>query len=288
MGAGSLVLLGTTDALASASRGRGKRLAIVPAGFSWANSTDQVACQSHWSGWQASSPHTLPSPGAVGGVCSAACTRQGTLQLMRQTGLWDAYAQALAAASYGQLALSADVAVLPEQYIPYDSPAPDNFQYYETPARNVRPVIRGCTPLAAAAARPPSTPPSPLPPPPRPPLPSRPCCLRPPPVQALAAAGVAPWMYLVLAPLAQHRVPPFRAWSGGRSSGVRPCGLLLLLLLLMLMLMLMLMLWLLLAPLRGRLGRSRCRLPLLRRFPIAGGGGDAVRALLLLRRARDG
>ena len=39
-------------------------------------------------------------------------------------------------------------------------------------------------------------------------------------MQALAAAGLAPWMYLVLAPLAQHRVPPFRAWSGGRASGV--------------------------------------------------------------------
>ena len=40
-------------------------------------------------------------------------------------------------------------------------------------------------------------------------------------VQALAAAGEEPWMYLVLAPLAQHRVPPFRAWSGGRAAGVR-------------------------------------------------------------------
>lgn len=27
-------------------------------------------------------------------------------------------------------------------------------------------------------------------------------------------------MWFVLAPLAQHQVPPFRAWSAGRSAGV--------------------------------------------------------------------
>ena len=114
--AGSPVLFGTTSALAAASRGRSKRLAFVPAGFDWVTSTDQVggccpalgwnlgtaapkhwtqcrtappplvqiACQQHWSGWQDQSPHTLPSAG--GGVCSTVCTRDGTLQLIRQTG----------------------------------------------------------------------------------------------------------------------------------------------------------------------------------------------------------
>ncbi len=33
--------------------------------------------------------------------------------------------------------------------------------------------------------------------------------------QALAASGFSYWMYLVLVPLARHRVPEFRAWSGG-------------------------------------------------------------------------
>lgn len=38
--------------------------------------------------------------------------------------------------------------------------------------------------------------------------------------QALEAAGEDPWMWFILAPLALHQVPPFRAWSGGRSAGV--------------------------------------------------------------------
>ncbi len=40
--AGSPVLFGTQDALAADSLGHNKRLALVPAGFNWANSTDQV------------------------------------------------------------------------------------------------------------------------------------------------------------------------------------------------------------------------------------------------------
>ncbi|KAL4855201.1 Calponin y domain-containing protein [Chlorella vulgaris] len=169
-GAGSPVLTGTTQALAPSSTGHNKQLALVPAGFDWATSSEQVECQQHWSGWQERSPHTLAAAG--GGKCSTVCTRDGTLQLMRETGAIDAYNQALIAASYGALSLNAEVAVLPEVYIPYASASPDNFTYYEDPAK-----------------------------------------------QALAAAGVDPWMYLVLAPQATHRTPAFRAWSGGRSSG---------------------------------------------------------------------
>ncbi|KAI3423310.1 hypothetical protein D9Q98_010721 [Chlorella vulgaris] len=170
-GAGSPVLTGTTQALAPSSTGHNKQLALVPAGFNWATSSEQVECQQHWSGWQERSQHTLTAAG--GGKCSTVCTRDGTLQLMRETGAIDAYNQALIGASYGALSLNAEVAVLPEVYIPYSSAAPDNFTYYEAPAK-----------------------------------------------QALAAAGVDPWMYLVLAPQATHRTPAFRAWSGGRSSGV--------------------------------------------------------------------
>lgn len=57
---------------------------------------------------------------------------------MAQTGMFEQYNQALIAASYGALSLSADVAVLPEVYLPYRSDAPDNFSYYETPAVEVR------------------------------------------------------------------------------------------------------------------------------------------------------
>ena len=50
--------------------------------------------------------------------------------------MFDQYNQALIAASHGQLSLSADVAVLPETYIPYSLPeAQDNFTYYEQPAK---------------------------------------------------------------------------------------------------------------------------------------------------------
>jgi hypothetical protein len=56
---------------------------------------------------------------------------------MRETGAIDAYNQALIAASYGALSLNAEVAVLPEVYIPYSSAAPDNFTYYEDPAKQV-------------------------------------------------------------------------------------------------------------------------------------------------------
>ena len=50
--------------------------------------------------------------------------------------MFDQYNQALIAASYGQLSLSADVAVLPKTYIPYSLPeAQDNFTYYEQPAK---------------------------------------------------------------------------------------------------------------------------------------------------------
>lgn len=31
-------------------------------------------------------------------------------------------------------------------------------------------------------------------------------------------------MFLMLVPLANHRVPPFRAWSGGRAAGVSEPG----------------------------------------------------------------
>lgn len=47
------------------------------------------------------------------------------------------------------------------------------------------------------------------------PAPHTPC-----PCQALEAAGEDPWMWFILAPLAEHRVPPFRAWSAGRGAGV--------------------------------------------------------------------
>jgi len=44
----------------------------------------QIVCQEHWTGWQDASPFKLPN--GRGGACSATCTRQGTLQLMRETG----------------------------------------------------------------------------------------------------------------------------------------------------------------------------------------------------------
>ncbi|KAL4443898.1 hypothetical protein ABPG75_011635 [Micractinium tetrahymenae] len=171
-GAGSPVLFGTTDELAGHSRGHNKRLALLPAGYDWATSAEQIACQEHWSGWQESSPNRLPN--GRGGTCSAACTQAGTLQLLRETGMFEQYNQAIIAASYGQLSLSADVAVLPEVYIPfnYTSPSNSSFAYYEDL-----------------------------------------------PLQALEAAGEDPWMWLILAPLAQHQVPPFRAWSAGRGAG---------------------------------------------------------------------
>lgn len=133
--AGSPVLTGTTQALAPSSTGHNKQLALVPAGFNWATSSEQVECQQHWSGWQERSQHTLTAAG--GGKCSTVCTRDGTLQLMRETGAIDAYNQALIGASYGALSLNAEVAVLPEVYIPYSSAAPDNFTYYEAPAKQV-------------------------------------------------------------------------------------------------------------------------------------------------------
>lgn len=102
-------------------------------------SIPQVACQQHWSGWQRGSPHTMPAGDGTGGMCSTACTREGTLQLLRQTGAFDQYNQALVAASYGALSLSADVAVLPEVLLPRDTPdTASNFTYYETPAVQVR------------------------------------------------------------------------------------------------------------------------------------------------------
>lgn len=123
--AGSPLLFSASQDLAPNSLGHNKRLALVPAGFDWATSTaevhrveggswqpvmhtqaarsqrpsicpgpdlgishlsshPQIACQEHWSGWQTGTPHTLPSPN--GGVCSTVCTRQGTQQLMRETG----------------------------------------------------------------------------------------------------------------------------------------------------------------------------------------------------------
>ena len=39
-------------------------------------------------------------------------------------------------------------------------------------------------------------------------------------LQALAASGLDAWMWLELVPLAAHRTPPFRAWSGGMQAGV--------------------------------------------------------------------
>ena len=160
-GAGSPRIAGTDDALAPHSTGRGKRLAIVPAGHAWATSADevsaggraegaggwgcpgrapliwrpvshaaclscglmpaplfatlwQIACDSHWSGWQEDSPHALPASDGSGRACSAVCTREGTLRLAREAGLLQQYAQGLLAASYGALSLSPDVAVLPE------------------------------------------------------------------------------------------------------------------------------------------------------------------------------
>ncbi|KAL4449525.1 hypothetical protein ABPG77_007169 [Micractinium sp. CCAP 211/92] len=171
-GAGSALLFGASDELASHSHGHNKRLALLPAGFSWVTRANQIDCQEHWTGWQEASPQRLPN--GRGGTCSAACTQAGTLQLLRETGMFEQYNQALIAASYGQLSLSADVAVLPEVYIPfnYTSPSNSTFAYYEDL-----------------------------------------------PLQALEAAGEDPWMWFILAPLALHQVPPFRAWSGGRSAG---------------------------------------------------------------------
>ena len=51
--------------------------------------------------------------------------------------MFDQYNQALIQASYGALSLSADVAVLPEIYLPYDANVEDNFTYYEAPAVEV-------------------------------------------------------------------------------------------------------------------------------------------------------
>lgn len=137
----------------------------------------------------------------------------------------DAYNQALIAASYGQLSLG-EVAVLSETYIERDAfSAADNFTYYEAPAKQVG--CRGSRSSAvqqagsmamicsaggcavSSAGGPPS-------------LLRALCCLAALlSSQALADAGEAPWMYLVLAPLANHRLPPFRAWSGGRAAGVK-------------------------------------------------------------------
>lgn len=55
---------------------------------------------------------------------------------MRETGVFDQYAQELISASYGALSLSADVAVLPEVLLPYESAA-DDFTYYEGPTLQV-------------------------------------------------------------------------------------------------------------------------------------------------------
>ena len=51
--------------------------------------------------------------------------------------MFDQYNQPLIQASYGALSLSADVAVLPEVYLPYDANVEDNFTYYEAPAVEV-------------------------------------------------------------------------------------------------------------------------------------------------------
>lgn len=42
-GAGSPLLFGATAQLASHSRGHNKRLALLPAGYDWATSTEQVS-----------------------------------------------------------------------------------------------------------------------------------------------------------------------------------------------------------------------------------------------------
>jgi len=58
--------------------------------------------------------------------------------MLPNPGMLDQYNQALIQASYGSLSLSADVAVLPEIYLPYDANVEDNFTYYEAPAVEVR------------------------------------------------------------------------------------------------------------------------------------------------------
>lgn len=134
-GAGSPVLYGTSTASFSDTHGHNKQLVIVPGGFDWATSASQLQCQQHWTGWQGSSPQQLAMPD--GSTCSAVCTKGGTELLMQQAGVFEQYAQALIASSYGQLSLSPAVTVLPEIYIPYDSSAPENFTYYQAPATQV-------------------------------------------------------------------------------------------------------------------------------------------------------
>jgi hypothetical protein len=169
-GAGSPRAHGLRDALAGVTRGHGKALALVPAGFPWA-APEEVECQRHWSGWHAEGPGARP--GAANGTCAVSCSRAGTELLVAAAAMADQLGQALIEASYGQLSLAPHPLILPEVAIPREAPeGTDDFAYYEAPAR-----------------------------------------------AALAAAGARPWLWLVLAPLARHRRPPHRAWSGGIAAG---------------------------------------------------------------------
>ena len=133
-GAGSPPVFGLTDGGASNVAGHNKALVLIPMGFAWANATE-VECQAHWSGWPESSPHKRASAG--GAACSVACTRAGTEQLVRETGMVEQLNQALIQGSFGALSLSPRVAVLDEVLLGRDPflPAADAYSYYEAPAR---------------------------------------------------------------------------------------------------------------------------------------------------------
>lgn len=114
-------------------RGFGKQLVFVPAGAN--ASADEVACQSHWTGWQRTDAY--PSLGSSA-TCSTGCTRQGTLRLIQEAGALDFANQALIAATSGRLSLNPAAHVLDALALPpRPDPAllaPDNLSYYEAPA----------------------------------------------------------------------------------------------------------------------------------------------------------
>lgn len=99
--------------------------------------------------------------GAGHGVCPAIVCRTAVLlkpcpciPCSSRAGMFDRYNEALIQASYGALSLSADVAVLPEIYLPYEANVEDNFTYYEAPAVEVHtPAAVGRLPGWQAALR---------------------------------------------------------------------------------------------------------------------------------------
>ncbi|GIL45852.1 hypothetical protein Vafri_2986, partial [Volvox africanus] len=133
------VLSGSPDQR-SVTTGHGKRLLVVPQGFSWgprvaSNQTESPNCESHWTQWAADSPYKMPSgllPNGTRSYCTFACTPNGTRALQLLAGMTDRLAEAMVELSYGRLSLSWDVDVTDTLLLPQNTTF-DPFAYSDSP-----------------------------------------------------------------------------------------------------------------------------------------------------------